>query len=155
MGLFNRTANSTANATLNPETGPLKLTVTEAFTAVLTTAMAADGYATEEELRLMRDDLFSMQLFKALDEEERLHMLDRVLKLVQTPGPEVLLTSAPALLSPELRETAFAMAADIVTSDGSIAVEETAYLEQLQAALEIPTELAELLIKAMTIKNRG
>ena len=155
MGLFNRTANSTANATLNPETGPLKLTVTEAFTAVLTTAMAADGYATEEELRLMRDDLFSMQLFKALDEEERLHMLDRVLKLVQTPGPEVLLTSAQALLSPELRETAFAMAADIVTSDGSIAVEETAYLEQLQTALEIPTELAELLIKAMTIKNRG
>ena len=147
MGLFNKTA-------VTAET-PLKLNVAEAFTAVLTTAMAADGYATDEELRMMRDDLSSMQLFKSLDEEARLHMLDRILKLLQSPGPEALLTAAQGVLPEELRETAFAMAADMVTSDGSLAEEEQAYLEKLQNTLQISPSLAQSLITAMTIKNRG
>ena len=147
MGLFNK---ATATAAT-----PLKLNVAEAFTAVLTTAMAADGYATDEELRTMRDDLSSMQLFKSLDEEARLHMLERILKLLQSPGPEALLAAAQGVLPEALRETAFAMAADMVTSDGSLAEEEQAYLEQLQGTLQISSSLAQSLITAMTIKNRG
>ena len=148
MGLFN-------NGTMVRPASPLKLTVAEAFTAVLTTAMAADGYATDEELRTMRDDLFSMQLFMSLDEEARLHMLDRVLKLLQSPGPEALLATAQSVLPSDLRETAFAMAADMVTSDGTLAEEEQTYLDQLKNTLQITDDLADLLTTAMTIKNRG
>ncbi|MEM6503756.1 MAG: tellurite resistance TerB family protein [Cyanobacteria bacterium P01_C01_bin.89] len=148
MGLF-------SNATANKESDTLNLSPAEAFTAVLTTAMAADGYATDEELRILRDNLFSMQLFKPLDEEARLHMLERVLKLLENPGPEALLVGARSVLEAELRETAFAMAADMVTSDGDLAEEEQSYLNSLRDTLDVNQDMADLLVTAMTIKNRG
>ncbi|MGD1849911.1 MAG: tellurite resistance TerB family protein [Cyanophyceae cyanobacterium] len=148
MGLF-------SNATAKKESGTLTLSPAEAFTAVLTTAMAADGYATDEELRILRDNLFSMQLFKPLDEDARLHMLERVLKLLESPGPEALLVGARSVLEADLRETAFAMAADMVTSDGELAEEEKSYLDRLRETLDVNEEMAGLLITALAIKNRG
>ncbi|MEM9772516.1 MAG: tellurite resistance TerB family protein [Cyanobacteria bacterium P01_D01_bin.73] len=148
MGLF-------SNATAAKESDTLKLSPAEAFTAVLTTAMAADGYASDEELRMLRDNLFSMQLFKPLDDEARLHMLERVLKLLENPGPEALLVEARSVLKAELRETAFAMAADMVTSDGCLADEEQSYLDRLRETLDIQQDMADLLITAMGVKNRG
>lgn len=127
----------------------------EAFAGILVAAMAADGYAADEEVRTLRDDLYRMQLFKGYDEEHLAKMLDKLLGILNQQGDESLFLAAQAALPPELKDTAFAVAADMVLTDGTLADEEQVFLDRLRDALAVSAETAEMLVQAMAIKNRG
>jgi DnaJ-domain-containing protein 1 len=133
----------------------IALSPPEAFAAILVIAMAADGYATDEEVRTLRDSLFRMQLFKRFDEEHMARMIDKLLGIMQRQGPDVLFQGAKEALPEELRETAYAVSADMTLTDGTLDDSERDFLHELAEALQISAQTADLLVRAMTIKNRG
>ncbi len=135
--------------------GTIALSPPESFAAILVIAMAADGYATEEEVRTLRDSLYRMQLFKRFDEEHMAKMIDKLLDIMRKQGPDVLFQAAQVALPSDLRETAYAVAADMTLTDGTLDESEKEFLAELAATLAIPADTADLLIRAMTIKNRG
>ncbi|HML25844.1 MAG TPA: hypothetical protein PKC27_04000 [Methanomethylovorans sp.] len=63
--------------------------------------------------------------------------------------------SSKEVLQADLRETAFAVAADLTLADGVLAKGEKAILTKIQESLEVPEDKAVTIIEVMLIKNRG
>ncbi|PZO47941.1 MAG: Tellurite resistance protein TerB, partial [Phormidesmis priestleyi] len=49
----------------------------------------------------------------------------------------------------------FALAVDLVFADGTVSVEEKAFIDDLRKILAIPDEMALKIVEVMTIKNQG
>jgi tellurite resistance protein len=56
---------------------------------------------------------------------------------------------------PELWQTVYTLAADIIFADGTCSPEETACLRELQEALGVSDDLATKVVEVMRIKNCG
>lgn len=149
MGLFDSVFNeekSDSQLELKPE---------EAFAAVALVAIAADGYLSDQEGRDMTHMLARMQLFQSYSHDVMHRMFDKLLSTLKLKGPGTLIDLAKAKLPQELRETAFAIATDLVLSDGTVTSQEQAFLDDLYRILEIPGDTALQIVQVMTIKNRG
>jgi tellurite resistance protein len=149
MGLFDSVFNAEKGIT---ET---QLTPAEAFASVALVAIAADGYLSDQEGRDMTLILSRMQLFRNCSNDVMYRMLDKLLALLKRDGPGELVSLAKAHLPEDLRETAFAIATDLVLSDGTVTAQEQAFLDDLYRILEIPGDMALQIVQVMTIKNRG
>ncbi|NEQ30031.1 MAG: tellurite resistance TerB family protein [Leptolyngbya sp. SIO4C5] len=149
MGLFDgvfKTEQDVANIMLSPA---------EAFAAVALVAIAADGYLSEQEGREMTMVLARMQLFRSFSTDVMHRLFDKLLGLLKQQGPGKLINLAKASLPEELRQTAFAIATDLVLADGTVTPQEQAFLDDLYRILEIPGDTALQIVQVMTIKNRG
>ncbi|UBF26209.1 tellurite resistance TerB family protein [Kovacikia minuta CCNUW1] len=82
-------------------------------------------------------------------------MFDKLVGIGQRQGYDTLLSTALQSLPHELHDTAFAMATDIILSDGTITDEEETLLNNLYRVLETPEQTAKMIIEVMLIKNRG
>jgi tellurite resistance protein len=131
------------------------LSPAEAFAAIAIAAVAADGYLSEEEIEGMSSMLGRMHLFKAYPQDVINRMFDWLLEILNRDGIGALFAIAQSSLPPELSETAFAVAADLILADGMVTEEEQEFLNQLCAALNIPSDLAVKIVEVMMIKNRG
>ncbi|WP_008311860.1 tellurite resistance TerB family protein [Leptolyngbya sp. PCC 6406] len=149
MGLFDSVFNAEKGMT---ET---QLTAAESFAAVALVAIAADGYLSDQESRDMSMMLSRMQLFRTYSNDLMHRMFDKLLAMLKREGPGELVNLAKACLPPELRPTAFAIATDLVLSDGTVTSQEQAFLDDLYRILEIPGDTALQIVQVMTIKNRG
>ncbi|NER82640.1 MAG: tellurite resistance TerB family protein [Leptolyngbya sp. SIO1D8] len=149
MGLF--------DSVFNAEKGisETELTPAEAFASVALVAIAADGYLSDQEGRDMTMLLSRMQLFSNFSNEVMHRMFDKLLAMLKRHGPGELINLAKDCLPQELRETAFAVATDLVLSDGTVTAQEQAFLDDLYRILEIPGDTALQIVQVMTIKNRG
>ncbi|HEY3421991.1 MAG TPA: tellurite resistance TerB family protein [Methanocellaceae archaeon] len=134
---------------------PAKLNAQESFIGVMLTAVAADGVITQEEAQGIFTALYRMKMFKGTNDSQMKTMFDRVLNVLKKQGPASLIESAKETLTPELKETAFAIAADLVLADGVVEETEKKFLDDLQKALEIKDDLALKIAEVMVIKNRG
>lgn len=150
MGLFEQAFNdkkaSATGAPLNPA---------EAFASIALVAIAADGYLADQEGEDMSLLLSRMQLFSNYRGEALNRMLDTLLERLKQDGPGQLVATARLCLPPELRETAFAIATDLILSDRTVTQQEQAFLDDLYRILEIPEQLALQIVHVLTIKNRG
>jgi hypothetical protein len=150
MGLFDQMFDnskaSAESATLSPA---------EAFASIALVAIAADGYLADQEGEDMSFLLSHMKLFSNYQGEVMNRMLDSLLDRLKQQGPGRLVALAKACLPPELRETAFAIATDLILSDRTVTQQEQAFLDDLYRILELPEELALQIVHVMTIKNRG
>lgn len=127
----------------------------EAFAAVALVAIAADGYLSDQEGRDMTNILSRMNLFQSYSGDVMHRMFDKLLSLLKLHGPGTLIDLAKTKLPQELRETAFAIATDLILSDGTVTSQEQAFLDDLYRILEIPGDTALQIVQVMTIKNRG
>ncbi|MBE7382003.1 MAG: tellurite resistance TerB family protein [Leptolyngbya sp. SIO1E4] len=149
MGLFDSVFNAEKGIT---ETD---LTPAEAFAAVALVAIAADGYLSDQEGRDMTMLLSRMQLFRSFSNDVMHRMFDKLLAMLKRQGPGELIGLSKSCLPQDLRETAFAVATDLVLSDGTVTSQEQAFLDDLYRILEIPGDTALQIVQVMTIKNRG
>jgi hypothetical protein len=133
----------------------LTLGPAESFAAITLSAIAADGYFSDEEIRLLTTTLSSMKLFRSYSSDVMRRMLDRLLSILLKSGSDVLLKAAVANLPHDLYETAFAITTDLILADGEVTAEEEEILNILYRVLEIPEETALKIIDVMMIKNRG
>lgn len=147
MGLFDKIIGGAA--------GDRPLTTEEAFAVVLLVAMAADGHVSDEERREFGAIVNRVKLYRAMNGDQFAAMMDKLEGLLHREGAERLLDRAAQGLPEELRETAFALAADLVLADGSVETEERHLLEALQARLGLPAPTALKIVEVLLVKNRG
>jgi hypothetical protein len=151
MGLFDKA--SAQNAPSDPPGE--SLSAAEAFASVAMVAIAADGYLSDQEAEDMNVMLSRMKLFSSYPNDVLHRMLDNLLSQLKQDGPNQLISRAKAALPDDLRETAFAVATDLVLSDRTVTQQEQAFLDDLYRILEIPDEIAFKIVQVMTIKNHG
>ena len=149
VGLFDNLLDSSAHqqeTTISPA---------EAFAAITLAATASDGYLSESEVQALSLGLSRMKLFRDYSDEAIAKMLDRFLGMLRNDAGENLFEKAKQYLPKDLRETAFAVATDLILADGLVADEEKNFLEQLHRSLEIPDAIALDIVRVILIKNKG
>lgn len=147
MGLFDKIIGRAA--------GDIPLTREECFAAVLLVAMAADGHVSDEERREFGAIVNRVRLYRAVNGEQFAAMMDKLEGLLRREGAERLLDRAAQGLPVELRETSFALAADLILADGSVETEERSLLEAMQARLGLSDPAALKIVEVLLVKNRG
>lgn len=131
----------------------LKLSRPEALMVLSVLAVAADGKMVEEEKQTLAAN--HVRLFSFYSSEEFQELFKKVMGLLNEYSSSDLFTAAKAGLTPQLRETAFAIATDLIMSDGVVTQEEKDFMSELWEALEIEDGVAEKIIEVMMIKNCG
>jgi hypothetical protein len=150
MGLFDQVFQTGSAAPTNPQ-----MSAAEALASIALVAIAADGYLSEQEGQDMTMMLSRMQLFSGYSEDALHRLFDHLLAALKQQGPASLVNQAKLALPQDLRETAFAIATDLVLSDRTVTPQEQAFLDDLYRILEIPGDTALQIVQVMTIKNRG
>lgn len=148
MGLFDKFFGAQAIASES-------FNAAESFAAIALAAVAADGYLSEEEAQSIPFILSRMKLFEKYSDDMMRRLFDKLLGKLQREGVGALFVTARDSLPEELRDTAFAIAADLVLADGLLTDEERLFLEELYRSLGIDEALANKIIEVTVIKNRG
>ena len=132
-----------------------KLNAAEAFAAIALAAVASDGYLSDEEAHSMPIILSRMKLFQSYSDDMMRKLFDKLLHKFRKEGVAALFHAAKGSLPDSLRQTAFAVATDLVLADGVVTDEEKSFLDELYRALEVEEELGNKIIDVMLIKNYG
>ena len=127
----------------------------EGFAGVLICASACDGHIGDEEGQNLNLILGSRRLYQRLSPQQFSSMIDRLIGELKKRGPERLLEKAYPKVPPELRETVFANAVDIVLADGTVEQEEREFIDDLREKLEIEQKRAKTIVQVMVYKNDG
>lgn len=148
MGLFDRVKGV-------KEAENIKLTKEESFASISLVAIAADGVITEEEAQGMVVGLVRMKMYAGYNSNQMGAMLNKLVGIIRKQGIDALLSMAKEGLSPDMKETAFAVATDLALADGEIAEKEKQILTKIQQDLGIPEDKAVTIIEVLLIKNKG
>lgn len=106
------------------------------YTMVL--ASAAGSGVTDSELRAIGDIVTHLPIFRDYDNKQLTKTLSACSDLLQKEnGLELALKEIKTTLPPRLRETAYALACDVVASDGEASQDELRFLEVLRDGLVI------------------
>jgi len=99
---------------------------------------AADNELPEAELRIIGDIVDDLPVFRDFDRAELPRVLNDCTELIgRDDGLEEILTTIKAALPPKLRETAYAIACDLVAADGEASQEELRILELIRHRLNL------------------
>jgi hypothetical protein len=135
--------------------GPQAFGPQEGFAGVLLATAAHDGHLADEELTSLFNTLTRMKLYQHVPEQKFRTMIDRLIGALKRGGPEDLMRASIPAVPPELRETVFAGAADIVLADGIVEQDEKEMLNNLMIALELDSNRAMTIVRVMVVKNKG
>jgi len=138
--------------TQNPETSVLHLTPAMGVMAVAVMAVAADGRWNKREIERLRMMSYLQPLFREIHSVEAF-IADRAADL-RLVGQKVLMEDCRKALTPRLRETAYAWAAELVQADGIVASKEHAFLQELAAKFSIAGPLARKIQAVAAIRRR-
>ncbi|MEM7581093.1 MAG: tellurite resistance TerB family protein [Mastigocoleus sp.] len=127
----------------------------EAFAAIVLLAIAADGNLEPEQAEKMCGTLSRIRLFHNYSQDSMNKMFEKLLDVLQSSGLNALFNTAKESLSPQLRESAFAAATDLLLCESIITEEERYFLRDLCQALGLETDIANKIVEVMTIKNRA
>jgi len=146
MSLFHKTQENA---------GPVVFTDKEAVLALLFLVVTADGNIAPEEEELVIATSNRMKLLRDQGVHEFNNSVQKVRDAIDAKGRAEVFGAGVKGLPPELRETVYALAGDIVFAEGTALPEETSFLRELQEALQIQDDLATKVLEVMRIKNRG
>lgn len=127
----------------------------EGFAGVLLCSSACDGHISGDEVQVLMMKLSRMKLYQRVSESRFNNMMDRLMGVLKRGGPEKLLEKAHAAVPPELRETAFANACDIVLVDGIVEDDEKEFIDNLMIKFEMDRKRAKTIVQVMVYKNHG
>lgn len=122
-----------------------------AFAAIALGAVSWDGVLTPAGSRALRHALDYRHPFTSYGEERMVLLMDQLLRRLQQIGAQHLMVEAAALLSPEQRSTAYAVAAEIMRSDGQLLEDEQNILDNLETVLELDPEQTSRILTVMNI----
>ncbi|MHC2068675.1 tellurite resistance TerB family protein [Bremerella sp. T1] len=127
----------------------------EGFAGTLLAASACDGHIADEEVGALVTTLGRMKMYQHVPPHKFNSMMDRLLGILKRGGPEKLIASAVPAIPPELRETVFANACDIVLADGVVEADEKEFIDDLMIKLEMDKTRAKTIVQVMVFKNQG
>ena len=114
-----------------------------AFAAVGLTAVSWDGTLSRAGARSLRHALDYREPFCRMSDNEVVLLIDAVLALRRERGNKALMLQAAGALSPGQALTAYAMASELMRSDGPYSAEERRHLDVLALMLSIAQPEAE------------
>jgi len=137
---------------MNPE--PLA-DAANAFAAVALAAVSWDGQLTMAGTRALRHVLDYREPFRSFDNATMVNLLDQLLSELRCKGAQHLMVDAAQRLSLAQRETSYAVAVEIMRSDGPLQDDERNILANLAAVLELDRELTAQVHRVMDILHAG
>jgi len=130
------------------------MNATKAFAAIALAAVASDGAMGHEEAKALRAQLDHRTPFSGLSDQTIGAMFDDLLQILREEGIDALVAGAIPSLQPKQRETALAVAAQLVHSDRQVETAERDFLDRLAAQLELPGGRAAQILEVIEILNR-
>ncbi len=130
--------------------GPL-----EGFAAILLSASACDGHLADEEMHCLMTALYRMKLYSQHSAAQIGSMMDRLVAELERCGVDVLIARAVPVVPPELFETAFVNAVDVVFADRVVDEDEKRFIDNLRVKLRVEATRAESIFKVLRAKNMG
>jgi len=146
MSLFHKT---------DPNTGPLAFTGEEAIIAVLFLVVTVDGNIAPEEEDLVIAASNRIKTLRKLGIDGFNDAVQKVRDAIGAKGREEVFAVAVQSLPANLKETVYALTADVVYADGIGKAEENDFLRKVQEALGVSDEVASKVVEVMRLKNRG
>ncbi|MEN9766415.1 MAG: hypothetical protein RLZZ32_375 [Cyanobacteriota bacterium] len=126
----------------------------EAFAAIALAAVACDGELANLEIRALRQQLEFRTPYRHYSEKTMGDLLDRLLAILRGEGLSTLVTQAVIQLEGAQRETALAMAANLIHADHIQTPEELSFLSQLAEQLELGAERATQILEVISVLHR-
>ncbi len=122
-----------------------------ALAAVALASVAWDGVMGSAGARALRHSLDYRSPYRERSDQEMIALLNDLLVSLKAQGAEALLLEAGAVLDGPQRLTAFAMAAEIMRSDGPLVEEEQRILDHLSEALQLNAGETSTIMEVMNI----
>jgi tellurite resistance protein len=117
-----------------------------AFAAVALAAVSWDGVLTMAGTRALRHALDYRAPYKGRSDKEMISLMNTLLEALRAKGAIGLMEEAAGVLDDRQRHTAYAVAAEIMRSDGPLQEQEQAILADLATTLQLdPDETAKVL----------
>lgn len=130
-----------------------RLTVDEAFIALLIGAMDANGHVSREELARAHHIIWSMKRFRRKSGERVGQLIEAMRTMVEEHGALAAMATAAHVIPERLRPAAFAVAADLVLADGKMERAERRFLDRLARNLGLERQATAGMLDAMLVKN--
>ncbi|QPN70420.1 tellurite resistance TerB family protein [Synechococcus sp. CBW1108] len=127
------------------------MSAADAFAAVALAAVCWDGVLSMAGSRSLRHALDYRMPFRDYDEAQMMQLLDSLLKQLREKGAQHLMVDGAAMLNARQRGAAFAVAAEIMRSDGPLQDDEQNILINLAAVLELDSALSSEILRVMDI----
>ncbi len=127
---------------------------TEAFAALALAAVACDGVFGRDEARALRQQLEFRYPYQELGESAMIALFDQLLSQLRKDGVNGLISQALPALSPLQQETALAVSAQLIHSDGEVLEQEALFLNELASKIDLPSERAMMMIQSISALNR-
>ncbi len=123
----------------------------DGFAAVALAAVCWDGVMSMAGSRSLRHVLDYRLPFRHYSDADMVQLLDGLLGQLRTQGAQHLMVEAAAALTPQQRSTAFAVAAEIMRSDGELEEDERNILSNLAAVLNLEESLTADILQVMDV----
>lgn len=144
MGLFDKLRTATAPA-FDPQ---------RAIMTIVVAAVKADGDISADEVGRIRSMCARSPIFARNSTEQDDVVIDFADSVTRQLKGDAVLQASKAL-KPELRETAFAFACDMVLADGMVTDTEEQYLADLASKLDLSDDVVNAVVQTTVIRNRS
>lgn len=122
-----------------------------AFAAIALAAVSWDGVLSMAGSRALRHCLDYRHPFRDFDDQRMVTLMNDLLTALRGKGAQHLMVEAAAALSPRQRATAYAVAAEIMRSDGPLLADERNILDNLAGTLELDPAESERILAVMDV----
>lgn len=129
----------------------LNISTARSFAAVALAAVSWDGQLTMAGSRALRHALDYREPFRSLDDSGMVSLLDQLLADLRRLGSQHLMVEAAAQLNREQRQTAYAVAVEIMRSDGPLQSDERNILDNLASVLDLDSAVIVMIHQVMDI----
>ncbi len=122
-----------------------------AFAAIALAAVSWDGTLTMAGSRALRHSLDYRLPFQHYGDEKMVQMMNTLLAELRHKGPQHLMVEAAEALDRPQRSTAYAVAAEIMRSDGPLEADELNILSNLANTLQLSNEQTAQVLAVMDL----
>jgi len=129
----------------------VSLDAATAFAAIALAAVSWDGTLTMAGSRALRHSLDYRQPFQRYGDEKMVQMMNTLLAEMRHKGPQHLMVEAAEALDQAQRSTAYAVAAEIMRSDGPLEADERNILANLATTLNLSADQTSQVLAVMEL----
>ena len=132
-----------------------ELSPQEAFVALLIASARADGSVSAHEANSIEHIVAGMRLFRDHRGDGLQKMFTTASEHIRDHGVPSVIQAAAAIVPKELRATTFALAIDLMLSDGRMSPKEEGFADDLRTLLNVECDAATKIIDVLRTKNAG
>ncbi|BCW93132.1 MAG: hypothetical protein KatS3mg007_1026 [Thermoanaerobaculum sp.] len=126
----------------------------QAIMTIVVAAVKADESVSPEEIQRIKAMCVLSPIFASNSADQDIANIRFADTMIEQFGEEAIVRAAEAL-TPELRETAFAFACDMVLADGVLGPSEERFMTGLAQKLGLRDDSAQAIVYATIVRNRA